>query len=481
MAPPAYATDFHLGNGPTRRAGDETCSGWNCLSDATQTGIILVVICSVAVLGYIYWRFKIKPNQQHGGNHGRSSTNGYWEVTRSSPNRVSITIYREPRPPNDQEAGKADNRGAVRVRGNKENNKSTQTEENVFNPTTPQAGDACVPQIHLLPPPPPPVPVFWTAAAPSTVPPPPPSGHSVPWPSGPPPVPLYPIPVGPGLVTTSYPPDVPPPYFNHSASHNFERYDPKQGIEATARSAWTPQPARWSSPPRTNQERMHRATPPARNQSQWRRWFSWGGRPRMPGHARTLSDSSSTITRSRSPSSPPHPAFPRPHGRGQRSPHHGYGPSYINPSVEAVCNSSELAGPHHRVNRQPSRERPSCRDRGQATRPVPSDSASLSPLPRQRSLSPRPSRREPSPEIQSPTPERRRARVSFERAGDSDRSSTPSPRDSGARRHSATWYARRNGREDISRRRSQLRREREPAPLLFEVFRLIRHALRGDY
>jgi hypothetical protein len=530
MAPPAYSTGFHFDKGVARRTESGSCSGWDCLGEATQTGILLVVFSSVAVLGYLYWRFKIKPNRQHG--RASTITTGQWEVTRRSPNTVSITLYREPRPASDQEAGRTDNRTPARVRRKKGDNKSTQTGENQFNQTTAQAGAACVPQSHLLPPPlpPPPAPIFWPAAAPSIIPPPPPLGHPVPWPSAPHPVPQYTVPVGPGLATAPYPPDVPPPYFNHQASQNFERYDPKPRHDETAGPAWTPQPNPWPSPPRGNQERMRPAAPPTRNQRQWRRWFSWGGRPRIPGHTTTLSNSSFTSTRSRSPSPPPHPGSLEADGRARghlrgspsrtarqssvnhlRTPENAtrtlrqnqpvreqrshlfspesqsevsYGSSYINSSSEAVCNPSSSPEPRHRVNRQPSRERRSYRSRGPAPRRAPSDSITLSPLPRQRSLSARPRRVEPSPDLQFPPPERRRARVSFERVTDSDRTSfTPSPRerDSAARRHSATRYARRDGLEHANRRRSQARREKEPAPLLVEVFRLVRHALRGDY
>ncbi|KAK3302516.1 uncharacterized protein B0T15DRAFT_308280 [Chaetomium strumarium] len=538
MAPPPYSAGVHFGKGVAQRAESESCSGWDCLSDATQAGILLVAVSSVAVLGYLYWRFKIKPNRQHGGNNGaRTSTHGQWEVTRRSPNTLSITLYREPRPPSNEEAGTTDSRAPARARRKKGNNKSTQTEENQLDQTTEQAGIACVPQIHLLPPPPvlpppPPAPIFWTAATPSAIPPPPPFGHPVPWPPAPPPVTQYAVPIGSGPATAPYPPDVPPPYFNHAASRNFERYGPKQRNDETTRPAWTPQPNPWSRPPRVNQERMRQAAPLARDQRQRRRWFSWGGQPRVPGHARTLSNSSSfTIARIRSPSPPPRPDSPKTDGRARghtrESPskrarqssvnHHraedhartprqnqppvrkqhshrcgssasqseiSYSSSYINSSDEAVCNPIGLPEPRHKANQQPSRERRSCRDdRGPAPRRAPSDSISLSPLPRQRSLSARPRFRrvEPSPDIQFPTPERRRAQVSFERSstGNPGRTFTPPPppppRDSSARRPSRTRRA-----PSGSRRRSQARRQREPTPSLFEVFRLIRHALRDD-
>ena len=38
------------------------CMGWRCLSESAHLGIVIVVVVVVAVLGFLYWRFIVKPN-----------------------------------------------------------------------------------------------------------------------------------------------------------------------------------------------------------------------------------------------------------------------------------------------------------------------------------------------------------------------------------------------------------------------------------
>ncbi|KAL2166239.1 hypothetical protein VTG60DRAFT_3103 [Thermothelomyces hinnuleus] len=101
MAPLAYARTSPL----VRRARADNCSGWDCLGDAAQFGIILVIVVFALTMGYMYWRLKIKPNRANRSD-AETTVGGYWEVTRRDPNRVSITIYRGQRPSNGPEASR---------------------------------------------------------------------------------------------------------------------------------------------------------------------------------------------------------------------------------------------------------------------------------------------------------------------------------------------------------------------------------------
>ncbi|KAK4039212.1 hypothetical protein C8A01DRAFT_47290 [Parachaetomium inaequale] len=183
-------------------------SGWNCLGDAAQCGIVLVIVAFVIVTGYLYWRLKIKPNFRGSRGDTRTPVNGYWEVTRRDPSRVSITIYREPRMLSDSEAAQTEGRAP---RPRKGDNGPTPQENNIANQVTKQFGSASTSDVHLVPPPPPPPAVFWTAPAPSVIPPPPPFGPPTFLQLGPPPAPLHPNPLGFGTGVVPYPPVAPPP------------------------------------------------------------------------------------------------------------------------------------------------------------------------------------------------------------------------------------------------------------------------------
>ncbi|KAK4149516.1 hypothetical protein C8A00DRAFT_18805, partial [Chaetomidium leptoderma] len=498
-------------------------------------------------LAYLYWRLKIKPNLLPSGrNDNRAPATGYWEVSRRDPNRVSITIYREPRTLSGPETGETEVRAPAR---NKGDNRPSQLEEDITDHAPKQLRAVGTSEIHLVPPPPPPLPpVFWTAAA-SITPPPPPFGPPTFIPPGPPlppfepptflppgaaPTPLYPNPLGFGTAAAHCPPDAPPPYFHYPAPQNFQGQDPRLVNVAPAQQACAPPPARSSTPPRNNNNGTNHATPLAENQGQRRRWFSLGSRAPPVGHARTLSDSSSTVARSRSPSPRPPSTSPmthdygrgrprRPSGRrprassprdretgqhpqrprhsshsGTRSQQHdnrrprsesSIDSSYINTSVETVYDNQ---GPHAEFRRQAAHQSRSPERRGrrdsvrESRRPNSPDAIPLSNLLRQRlPTSPGP-RRQPSPDFPFPSPERRRARVSFTLPGESDDVSTSSTRSSEPRRRSSARLPRRprrDGHGGPHRQHPQDRGERGQPGLAGRVsgaFYRMRRALRGE-
>jgi hypothetical protein len=475
-------------------------------------GIILVVAASVLALGYLYWRLKIKPNLGNAGNKTGAPVSGYWEVTRRDPNRVSITIYREPRPSSDEEVGTSAIRDSGRRKGG--NNGPTRISEVATDQAPKQLGYASTSDIHLVPPPPPPV--FWAPAASSAIPPPPPFGPPVVLAANIPSVPLQPGTLGLGPAVVPYPPDAPPPYFGYAVPPNTPVQHPRPGKMAAAQPPCTPPPTRSPVPSRNCHDEPSQAIPDAAKQSPWRRWFSLGTRLPTVGHARTLSDSSSEGTRTRSPSppapsvSPPRPDHERGHSRprpskqprpspaGRRPAYRrrsdspsqsesSFSSSYINTSVEAVVdNQVPHSGYRPQAHEFRGPERRSRRDRRRDPHwASSSDIVPLSSFRRQRRPpSPGPGR-PPSPDVQFPSPEPCRARVSFELprgSGDvatSSSQSPKSPRRSSGRAH----RSRSDSYEDAHRRHSRPRGDSGQPSLADRItgtFYRMRRALRGE-
>ncbi|KAK3295527.1 uncharacterized protein B0H64DRAFT_148063 [Chaetomium fimeti] len=461
MAPSAYYTGFRSGDGLARRAESDDCSGWDCLGDAAQFGIILVIVAFVLVMAYMYWRLQIKPNLQDGCDDTLTPVNGYWELTRGDPNRVSITIYREPRPLSDPEPVETDVPAPRRVKGT--DGQTQQQENNTLDQVPQQLGRAHTPDIHLVPPPPPPPPIVWSGPSPFAIPPPPMVGPSAFLQPSHPPTALHSNPLAFGMTTVPCPPDAPPPYFGYAAPPNLQGQHPGPGVMPTPQPACVPPPVAPSTPRRSKREKAQ-TTPVAERQSQWRRWFSLGNTSPISGHARTLSDSSSPAEQSRSLSPPPSPTPPprrnrrsnhstpsrrqpqsprqdrqaRPHpqpprrnsqttARDQR---HSTPPSqtesnlsssYLNTSVEAVFDT----GAHHPAPQTRTRARAASNpenghpdpSRTRLARIRPSDTVPIAHLLHQQLSARRRRRRHrrhhPSPDLQFPSPERQRPRVSF--------------------------------------------------------------------
>lgn len=400
----------------------------------------------------MYWRLKIKPDFQNGRNNDRNSAGGYWEVSRREPNRVSITISRNSWRPGDPEVGGT---GGHR----KNDNGPTQPEGNITNQASKQLEVAGVCDIHLVPPPPP---TFWTSAAPAIAPhlPPAPFGPPTFLPPGPPPAPLHPNSLGSCMAAVSYPPDAPPPYFNYAAPQNPPGQDPGLRNMPSVQPHCAQTPGARPAPPRNSNDGATKASPHVKSKAPKWRWFSLGARSPIVGHARTLSDSSAGSTRSRSHSPPPPSVSQSTRGHGidgprrfpemrQRSSslrelqarqhrqlslqhlHSGAqrqqddnslsqfesspDSSYINTSVEAVYDNREPdTGLRRHARRTSNPKRHSGCSRGRESRLAPSEPVLSSYRHHQRlSSSPSP-RRRPSPDLQFPSPERRRARVSFE-------------------------------------------------------------------
>ncbi|KAH6636124.1 hypothetical protein F5144DRAFT_566372 [Chaetomium tenue] len=320
MAPSAYYSDFRSAGRFTQRAEsddwyvspyfDKTrtnivdSSGWNCLGDAAQFGIVLVIVAVVIVLVYLYWRLQIKPGLQSRRDDSQNPVTGYWELSRRDPSRVSITIYREPRQLCDLEPVETD--GPIPPPGKGQIGQTQQQENNILGQMPQQLGMAHTSDIHLVPPPPPPPPVVWSASPSSTVPHPPVFGPTAFVQSGHPPATFHSTPLTFGTATVPYPADVPPPYFGYAAPPNLQGKYPRPGVVPVPQPACAPPPVTPSTPPRNKKEKNVPTTPVAEPQSQWRRWFSRGKSP-ATGHARTLSDSSSPASQPRSPSPPPFP------------------------------------------------------------------------------------------------------------------------------------------------------------------------------
>jgi hypothetical protein len=322
------------------------------------------------------------------------------------------------------------------------------------------------------------------------------------------------------------------------------------GVAATSQPACPPPPPATSSALPRNEHRGRAHTPPvAEPQNQWRRWFSRGVRSPIIGHARTLSDVSSTAGRSRSPSPPPPSVSPprRDRGRGgdhsrrpsnrqphspardrqtrqrpqppRQTPHSGarnqrrrndsppppessFTSSYLNTSLEAVLDAREpprqsfrnhvraSSDPESRRARGHHRRRP---DTGKSrdTRIRPSDTVPLANLLRHHRRRRR--RLNPSPDVQFPSPEPHRPRVSFELPGYySDDGSTSSSSLSSSSRSSGSYQRRvssrsrqprRDGHGGSEGRRRGVGQEREQPGLADRItgtFYRMRRALRGE-
>ncbi len=472
----------------------------------------------------MYWRLKIKPGFQITPriDDDPAPATGHWEVRRE-PNRVSITLYREPRHPNDPEAGNSETETQGRRR-RKGGNKLTGGEQTIANaapeqvvsartaPAHTQLGAAGPSNLYMMPPAPPRV--LWDPAAISmtTMPPLPPFGPPDVLPPGLSPTNLGPSPLGFSTVPGSCPPDAPPPYVGRPAPENGQDQAPRQKTAAS--------PIRR----RNNNSETTQQTPAQENRSQWRRWFSLGGRLPTAGHASTLSDSesSSTATPRRSLSPPPPSVSPsRPNrNRGPsrrrsselpRPPSARYtarfsqppwknlhsaaqgrhysdlaahtestvSSSYINTSLEAVFHNQEPRGRSRHHDRAPqSRERRSRWANVRRARPEYPESVPLDDLSDRRA-------RLPSPDLQYPSPERGRARVSFTLPRGSDDGSTSTSQNWERRRRSSARarHSSRNIHGDADRRRSQGRAERRQPGLasrMSETFYRMRRALRAE-
>jgi hypothetical protein len=564
MAPPAYYADSRLKIRVVRQVDDawyvlpdrslflrslltwltiRISSGWDCLGDAAQIGIILVIVTVILALVCLYWRLKVQPNLQNGLSENRAPVNGYWEVTRRNPDRVSITIYRESREPrslSNPQVAKTERRASRRRKGDDE----AVQQEDTTSRAPMQLGVAGTSDIHLVPPPPPP-PVLWTAAPPSimTIPPtPPPPAFGPPTflPLAPPPAPLHPYPHGFGPAAFGCAPDAPPPYFNHAAPQTFQGQAPGLGnvVSAQAQPTWAllqeppiaapmatpmvpaPPPPRPETPQQHNIDKTTQAAPPVDNPGTKRRWFSLGTRVPTPGHARTLSNSStSTIARSTSPSppassvSPPRRSRERRHFRRRptrhrparqapqprQSPrnkaqsqhrHDSSSPSdssadssYLNTSADVVYDNHEpYPGFRHHARRSSYPERRRRQSTNRETRLVPSQSAPHQQRPAYSQGPMRPT----SPDIQYPSPEPHRPRVSFTLPTDSDEETGSSAPTSRYQRRSIT-RSHRSQREshgdNRDGRRAPPQQRREQAGLAGRIrgaFSRMRRALRGD-
>ncbi|KAK4249606.1 hypothetical protein C7999DRAFT_12559, partial [Corynascus novoguineensis] len=484
-------------------------------------------------IGYMYWQLKIKPNRNRGAD-AEATAGGYWEVTRRDPGRISITIYRNKRPPNDPEPDQSENTDPGAKNGGRE---PTQHEDNITNNIPEDPGSTSTADIHLVPPPPPPPPpplppTVWTAPRPLAVPFQPNSDQS------------YALPLqgsdGLGGIATSYVPGPPPPaYFGYSASRQvptqtFHNQHPGVSGPAPARPASAPPPlATSSNPPRNTAKFAPQSPPVAKPQSQWRRWFSLDGRFPIISHARTLSNLTSATDSSR-PSSPSTPS-PRCHSRDniskraskrqpqspalddqiyhdtlpgrtrvftdapryrhyQDSPSYSepsYASSYINTSMEVFCGNQqpdwEQSGNHTRVASDPESQRDAVRNRDARIRHP--DTVSLaSMLHRQH-----PARRDhrqcrPSWDNHCPSSERRQQCVSFTLPSDSDELRPPTSRSSDfPRRHSPRpqpRLSRASGHGYNSRRHLEFQHRKKQGMGLAErvtgTFYQMRRALRGE-
>ncbi|KAK3902775.1 hypothetical protein C8A05DRAFT_33498 [Staphylotrichum tortipilum] len=330
MAPTNYHTGFRERSEFARQAEGNNCSGWNCLSDAAQVGIILVVVAFVGVLGYLYWRFKIKPAfaGTSDQNSDSASVIGRWEVTRQEPNSISITISRESRPRQPTPAPAAtESRNSLPARTTKQDTRPTRQDETNIELMPSRLGAFGASETHLLPPPPP-LPSVWTVPVLPTVPPPadfgpsaffpPPPFPPPPFPPPPPP-PQYSNPIGLGATAASFPPSVPPPYFGYSAPQTYHAQGTSQAnshatVAPQAHQAQDPNPANAQPPvtppsgPSSDERARNIATsqsaPVASGQNPRRGWFSFLRRSATVGHARTLSSPSPPESQTRSPSPP---------------------------------------------------------------------------------------------------------------------------------------------------------------------------------
>lgn len=451
-------------------------AGWDCLGDAAQFGVILVIVSVVIVLVYLYWLLQIKPGLQGGRDDSQNPVTGYWELSRRDPSRLSITIYREPRQLSDSERVETD--APIPTPGKGTVGKTQQQGNNIVDQVPQQLGMAHSSDIHMVPPPPPPPPpppAIWSVPSSSTAPLPSMFGPPAFVQSGHPPTTFYSNPVTFVAATVPCPPDAPPPYFGYAAPPNLQGQYLKPEVVPMPQPAFAPPPVAPSTPPRKKREKAE-ATPVAEPQSRWRRWFSLG-KPPVAGHARTLSDSSSPAGQSRSTSPPSSPAPPpaRKHRRyrpsaSERQPKSpkqdrqtrqqsqpqrrnaqtsardqrrssppseseplsisSLSSSDISTSMEAVLDAGSprpTLAPRARTRTStraasdPETRRPSPDRAAHQPHIRPSDTVPLADLlhrqrARQRRLSPSPSpspSASPSPDLQFPSPERRRGRVSF--------------------------------------------------------------------
>lgn len=463
---PAYPT---LKLTRTRRSAADKCAGWSCLSDAAQYGVILVIIAVVLALGYIYWRLQVVPKRQLNCGEDRASNDEYLQFHREGPNRVSITIHREPRTRDsegDEETKGTKGRAPRRRKGK---NEPAQLDEGMNDPPQPTGNGSPsnvqpVPSdIHIIPPPPP---IVWAVAPPSL--PPPPFGPPTFLFPGPPPPPFISEPPGPYPTTGHYPPYAPPYLAQHGLQNLHQA--PMPGIETVAPPGCIPAPARWPDTSNNHHKGAARQPPSPKPQPRQRRWFSMGAVPQT-GHARTVSGSDSPTPRSRSPSPAPPPVSPPSPNRGRgrlrntsdrrlrrrssgrrpkqqslqprrKSARSGtqdlhqddslhqssVDPGSTNTSVEAVDGSRESSPGHRaRVHRSPNPGRRRYSDGGPRVHQWESDAAPLLDLSQRRRRSPG-RRAPPSPDIQFPSPEPRRANVSFSIPSDSDDVATSSAR-----------------------------------------------------
>ncbi|KAL2262643.1 hypothetical protein VTK26DRAFT_623 [Humicola hyalothermophila] len=404
------------------------------------------------------------------------------------------------------------------------------------------------PDIHLVPPPPPPVfwPGVGPSAfpppppfvAPSDLVPPPPPGPlpvSLPGPpQGPPSGPSQSLPafvsqpVGshPGIVPR--PQDAPPSYFNRHGLQKPSYQEPRAGRATTTPAACTSQPNEPSRTPTDGRAESSQETTPNNRDPQRRRWFSFGTKPPQPGYAKTISDSDSAVS---APMSPPPSHRPLPassstpsrrrsqskHVPGKRqqprSPERRSTQQYRrswrksrgglhaprkkeeshsqsrfvadapSSSIEAVLGDPNPRGYRHCASDLPSTVDPMDCHEYPETHLVNPNPVPIPTVLEQRLPSPGP-RMQPSPDIQFPSPESSRVRVSFSLPRESDDVFTPGSTNSNSRHRPKFRYMELEQEADCRSRRSQGKRAKghgEQASGVFGMLHRVRRALRGDH
>jgi len=527
MAPPILSS----GQDHSTRSVSDDCSGWSCLSDAAQFGIVLVVIFFVFAVAYIYWRLWIKPQRQSSNAQpGEETTSARWEVSRRSPRSITITIYREARSRDDQNDDEGeDNADGSRMRrrrrgknntnaddGEDDKNKTlATTTENMPGPAVqvqpsqiitsspaPVAYQVQFPDVHVIPPPPPAV-IY--AAAPQTLFPPPPSFSPTivaePVVPPPPPPPVVVEPSGVNQDAAPQPPStVQPPC---AAQQPYVVQPDPSGI--------TNSPTVYPQAPGPNQAIAMPTAPPTQNpqevnmpayhqpstnpvaepvpQAPRRRWFSLRSLIPRTGYAQTISDSGTAPGSPRVPPTTPN----RGTGHERRaSSRRGRDPTADRHESRHGRRCSRSESPGNRLWAGIASSDISMQAIQGSALGVP-DRAERSPTPAQRqryhrtssASSVRPGHYDQVPlspkaeNHRSQSPDSSREEVEFAHPRDSDDMFTCSASEKASHRSYHRRYSEMEYHEDEEALRSQGRRQRQGG--LTGLFRRMRRALRGGY